>query len=38
MTLGATLKQSFGAATIYSPDLNYYEGMATPGFFASLGE
>lgn len=38
MAYGATLHPWFGSASIYSPSHNFYEGMATPGFYSSLGE
>ncbi|KAL1301906.1 hypothetical protein AAFC00_006084 [Neodothiora populina] len=36
LALGGTLQSFYGSATIYSPTLNFYEGLQSPGFNASL--
>lgn len=38
MALGATLTPFFGSASIYDASGNFYSGMATPGFYSSLGK
>lgn len=37
MALGATLQPFYGSAGIYSTTGNFYEGLTTPAFNASLG-